>query len=328
MAGNRSYRFDPLSEKIDLAWSGSSQSDEKNFSNYYDYFFSGEDIKVYIDGLFDEEDELDIASFSFIIKQEKQPLYGFWSYNYDAMLYGTRMITGEFSLYTRYPRRMTDLIEKAAQARSSNPDPRQQNADVKSTLRPVNYSKDSNVNLRNLQDEKNVKKYWSYSQLDRITSDPFSKNIIDSSKNIFSAHPPFNFIIMHGVEEVSLTPKDFLKSEDKTIEDNLDRMIISDTNERLVRPSSTHAASPMKTVIQEIQLMTMATNYSAGGAPIVENYQFIARDYYFSEVDLGFIKNKITSVESEEPTLSPVNSEGVYEASVTNLMNQSKNIAI
>lgn len=328
MAGNRSYRFDPLSEKIDLAWSGSIQNDEKKFSNYYDYFFSGEDIKVFIDGLFDEEDELDIASFSFIIKQEKQPLYGFWSYNYDAMLYGTRLITGEFSVYTRYPRRMTDLIEKAAEKRSVNPDPRQQNSDVKSTLRPVNFNNEANVNLRNLQDEKNIKKYWAYSQLDRISNDPFAKNIVDSGKNIFSAHPPFNFIIMHGVEEVSLSPKDFLKSEDKKIESNLDRMIISDVNERLVRSGTDNKVSPMKTIIQEIQLMSMATNYSAGGAPIVESYQFIARDFYFSEVDLGFIKNQTTTVESEEPTTSQTNSQGVYETSATNVMYGLPNTAI
>jgi len=328
MAGNRSYRFDPLSEKIDLAWAGNADSSGKKFSNYYDYFFSGEDIKVFIDGLFDEEDELDIASFSFIVKQEKQPLYGFWSYNYDAMLYGTRLITGEFSIYTRYPRRMTELIEKAAEKRSANPDPRQQNADVKSTMRPVNFSNEANINIRNLEDEKNVKKYWAYSQLDRITNDPFSKNIIDSQKNIFSAHPPFNFIIMHGAEEISLSPKDFLKSEDKTISNNLDRMIISDVNERLVRPGTDKNVSPMKTVIQEIQLMSMATNYSAGGAPLIENYQFIARDFYFSEVDLGFIKNQTTTVETEEPITTQTNSEGVYEASVTNVMNNSGNIAI
>jgi len=327
MAYNSDYRFDPLSEKIDLAWAGNADSSSKKFSNYYDYFFSGEDIKVYIDGLFDEEDELDIASFAYIVRQEKQPLYGFWSYNYDAMLYGTRLITGEFSVYTRYPRRMTDLIEKATEKRFSNPDPRSSNADVRSTLRSVNNNSDQ-ARLRSLEDEKNIQKYWSYSQLDRVTSDPFSKNIIDSNKNIFSAHPPFNFIIMHGLEEVSLTPKDFLNSEEKAIENNLDRMIISDVNERLVRSGTDNKVSPMKTIIQEIQLMSMATAYSAGGSPIVENYQFIARDFYYSEVDLGFIKNKLTTTEMEEPIVGQVNSEGVHEIDVTNHMFGTNTVAL
>jgi hypothetical protein len=327
MAYNSDYRFDPLSEKIDLVWSGNADPNSKKFSNYYDYFFSGEDIKVYIDGLFDQEDELDIASFAFIVRQEKQPLYGFWSYNYDAMLYGTRLITGEFSVYTRYPRRMTDLIEKATEKRVSNPDPRSQNADIRSTLRSINSSSDQ-AKLRSLKDEKNIQKYWSYSQLDRITTDPFSSNIIDSNKNIFSAHPPFNFIIMHGIEEVSLSPKNFLNSEEKTIEDNLDRMIITDVNERLVRSGTDNKVSPMKTVIQEVQLMSMATAYSAGGSPVVESYQFIARDFYYTEVDLGFIKNNLTTSEMEEPKTSQVNSENVYEIGATNHMFNTNNIAI
>ena len=68
--------FDPLDKDIDLKWAGTSRED-RNFSNYFDYYFSGEDVKVYIDGLFDPGDELDISSMTFSIKQEKQPLYGF-----------------------------------------------------------------------------------------------------------------------------------------------------------------------------------------------------------------------------------------------------------
>lgn len=60
---------------------------------YYDYYFTGEDVKIYIDGLFDAGDELDIASFAFGITQQKAPLYGFWSYNYDVMMVGTRIVS-------------------------------------------------------------------------------------------------------------------------------------------------------------------------------------------------------------------------------------------
>lgn len=320
MPQDRSYRFDPLSEKIDLAWSGEG-ADSQKFNNYYDYFFSGEDIKVYIDGLFEEKYELDIASFSYVVRQEKQPLYGFWSYNYDAMLYGTRIISGEFSVYTRYPRRMTELIEIATERRVNQPDPRKAkgyaDSGPRSTLRESKYSQGDSrgINLLSLEDEKNVNKYWLYSKLDRITNDPFAKNIINSDRNIFSAHPPFNFVIMHGVEEVSTSPKDFLKSEDKTIKNNLDRMILSDVNERLIRPGTDSQVSPMKTIIQEVQLIGMATNYSAGGMPLVESYQFMARDFYYSEVDLGFIKNPMTTNESEEPVATKPE---IPERTVTN----------
>jgi hypothetical protein len=83
--------FTPLDEDIDLQWGGKSE-DSNKFNMYYDYYFSGEDVKIYIDGLFDAGYELDIASFSFSIRQEKSPLYGFWSYNFDAVMTGTRMI--------------------------------------------------------------------------------------------------------------------------------------------------------------------------------------------------------------------------------------------
>lgn len=83
--------FNPLDEEIDLQWGGKVQ-DDKKFNMYYDYFFSGEDVKIYIDGLFDAEHELDIASFSFNIRQEKSPIFGFWSYNFDAVMTGTRIL--------------------------------------------------------------------------------------------------------------------------------------------------------------------------------------------------------------------------------------------
>jgi len=276
--------FNPLSN-LDSVWSGGSVGDnkDKRFSNYYDYYFGGEDIKVYVDGLFEPENELDISSFNYSIKQEKQPLYGFWSYNYDTVLYGTRIISGEFTMYTRYPRRMTDLIEQASSARVKNPTPQESMGGVVSPLRSKLESSD---------DQKNIEKYWAYSQLDRLTADPLSKIAKDSGHNIFSAHPPFNFVILYGAQEASMSPLDYSGTTGGVISDNLDRMIVSDINERLIRTDNN--ANPMKIVLQEVQLLGMATSYSAGGQPVAESYQFIARDLYFSEVNLGFIKSGTT----------------------------------
>jgi hypothetical protein len=281
--------FNPLSN-LDSVWSGGLAGDnkDKRFSNYYDYYFGGEDIKVYVDGLFEPENELDISSFSYSIKQEKQPLYGFWSYNYDTVLYGTRIVSGEFTIYTRYPRRMTDLIEQAASVRVKNPTPQESMGGVVSSLRSK---------LESADDQKNIEKYWAYSQLDRITADPLSKIAKDSGHNIFSAHPPFNFVILYGAQEASMSPLDYSGTTGGVITDNLDRMIVSDINERLIRTDNN--ANPMKIVLQEVQLLGMATSYSTGGQPVAESYQFIARDLYFSEVNLGFIKSGTTQNTSE-----------------------------
>lgn len=297
----KSPRFNPTSPKLDEVWAGGSQSYENDtrFSNYYDYYFAGEDIKVYIDPLFSPEHELDIASFSYVIKQEKQPLYGFWSYNYDTMLMGTRLVTGEFTVFTRAPRRMTELIEAATEARVKDPNPK--NGGVFSTLRRGTFTQVNEQGTRkefysSELDEKNLQKYWGYSQLDRITEDPFLKNVKDSNRNIFSAHPPFNFMILYGAQEASLSPSNYVSSIGKEV-DNLDRMLVLDTNERMVKIDN--IVSPMKIVLQEVNLISMATMYAPGGQPIAENYQFIARDTYMTEADLGFIKNLKTTVSSD-----------------------------
>lgn len=266
--------FDPLNENIDLVWGGTRQSDDKKFNNYYDYFFSGEDVKVYIDGLFDEQDEMDIASLGFLIKQEKQPLYGFWSYNYDAMMLGTRLVTGEFSIYTRYPRRMTELLEKAAEVRlnSSSQSP---SSNVMSVL---------GSDAGRIEDEENIEKFWAYSQLDRITQDPFMKQLTNGGdRNIFSAHPPFNLVIFHGLEEVGVSPVSVNPNPSSgqiNRQLNSDRIMATDINERKVLFDQ---SGPMKIVLQNIHLLSMSTAYTSGGQPLVENYQFIARDFYYTE---------------------------------------------
>lgn len=272
--------FDPLNPDIDLHWAGKVDDTEK-FNTYYDYFFSGEDVKVYIDGLFDAADELDILSFNFSISQQQNPLYGFWSYNYDAMMLGVRIVVGELTVYTRYPGRIRDLLSKAAEARASfySQTPTSQ---IQSYLRS---------NAESLEDERNIQKYWGYnkesmiSSLDRLSYDE-SANA--DSRNIFSAHPPFNFIIKHGAQEGSLTTAARNKGRDS--DDNyelLDRLMSLDFNDRLEQ----RHLNPMDIVLQSIHLNSMSTAYAPGGMALVETYGFTARDMYISD---GSLKNPPT----------------------------------
>jgi hypothetical protein len=259
--------FDPLNEDIDLKWAGKSD-DTAKFSNYYDYYFSGEDVKIYMDGLFDAGDELDIANFAFLIKQEKQPLYGFWSYNYDVMMTGTRIISGEFSVYSRYPGRMRDLLSKASGQRAIAFKEGKDSKRIQSRLLSGAESD---------EDERNIIKYWHGGVLDRLSGDPGNSDM----RNIFSAHPPFNFIVKYGTQEGSVTTIGTNKGTNN--EDNfsvLDRMMATDYNERLVQKT---ASSSMDIVLQSVQLMSMTTNYAPGGQALIETYQFLARDMYVSD---------------------------------------------
>ena len=266
--------FDPLTPNIDLVWAGGKRS-EDNFSTYYDYYFSGQDVKIYIDGLFSPADELEIANFAFTIKQEKQPLYGFWSYNYDAIMYGARIVAGNFSLITRYPRRMTELLEKAARVRAESAG-KKPTDHVISTLNSTGES---------AEDEANILKYWARSQLDRITNDPGSPvGYPGDDKNIFSAHPPFNIVIIYGVQENGLVAKGAQKSSSNMNPiDNYDRILSTDYNTRLTKVNN--QITPMKIVLQNVQLSSMSTGYDTSGAPLQEAYEFIARDMYFTVAD-------------------------------------------
>lgn len=278
---NKDGLFDPLTAELDLYWSGGKSSGDPRFSSHYDYFFSGEDVRVYIDGLFDPKDELDIAGFGFLVKQEKQAVYGFWSYNFDAVMNGTRIISGQFSIYSRYPRRMTEMLEQAAKARSRSASTKQDSSGVVSVMSSQNESR---------TDEENVQKYWANSQLDRITTDPaISSSSADGQHNIFSAHPPFNFVIVYGVEDSSLSPvgvSDNMTSASMEQRDNLDRIISTDINERKIKMSD--QKTPMKIVLQNVHLLQMSTEYQSGGAPLIETYSFVARDFYLTEAESGF----------------------------------------
>lgn len=257
--------FDPLNPEIDLQWAG-KVDDTNKFNNYYDYFFTGEDVKIYIDGLFDAGDELEIASFAFNITQQKSPLFGFWSYNYDVMMTGTRIVTGEFVVYTRYPGRMRDLLSKAADARAAfySDSPKSQ---IQSYLRSDKES---------LEDDKNIQKYWANSQLDRLSSDGRSSD----DRNIFSAHPPFNLVIKYGSQEGSLSTIARNKgTQSDQNYDMLDRLMSLDFNDRLTQTN----IKQMDIILQSIHLTSMNTSYSPGGNPLVESYQFIGRDMYISD---------------------------------------------
>ena len=280
--------YDPLSANIDTEWAGKS-TDGQKFNSYYDYYFSGEDVKVYIDGLFDPEHELDIASFSFVIKQEKQPLYGFWSYNYDAMMVGSRLVSGEMVVYTRYPGRMRDLLSSAAEQRVLF------NSDKPGASRIQSYLTGNNE--QSLEDEKNLQRYWNRSNLDRLTAD----NDKTDKRNIFSSHPPFNFIVKYGTQEGSVsTVGRNLGTDSVDNLETLDRLMATDYNERLVKPSRGNTG--MDIVLQDVHLVSMGTSIAPGGQAMIESYQFMSRDMYISS---GNIRNTQKSV------LSTVDSTGI-----------------
>lgn len=168
---------------------------------------------------------------------------------------------------------MRDLLSDAAATRAKfySNDPKSQ---IQSYLRS---------NMENVDDEKNIQKYWGENDLGRVSSlDRLSYDRPGAdSRNIFSSHPPFNFIIKHGGQEGSMTTiakKDVTQQEAEF--ETVDRLMSLDFNDRLVQKS---ISRPMDIVLQNIHLMSMGTSYQPGGAPLMEAYQFLARDMYISD---------------------------------------------
>lgn len=173
---------------------------------------------------------------------------------------------------------MRDLLSEAAAVRSKfySNEPTSQ---IQSYLRS---------NAESFEDEKNIQKYWGENTLDRIGSlDRLSYDRSGSdSRNIFSSHPPFNFVIKHGAQEGSVTTlaQNGVTQQDGNYE-TIDRLMSLDYNDRLVQKSLT---KPMDIVIQNVNLVSMGSSYQPGGAPLMEAYQFLARDFYISD---GVLKN-------------------------------------
>src|SRR5260221_10870770 len=99
---------DPMT---DLQW-GNGYLTSKAPHSYFDYQFTGQDINVYVEGAYTEGDigKIPIMEFNFGIQQQKQPVYGFWSWTYDAVMRGTRIVNGMFRLVTKTTDYMANLI--------------------------------------------------------------------------------------------------------------------------------------------------------------------------------------------------------------------------
>ena len=112
--------IDVLNTEQDIQWAYEFGGYKEDYNTYYDYYYSGQDIQVSIEGAGSNSTGgiIPIVSFAFNIKQEKLPLYGFWSYTFDAIMRGNRIINGAFTIATSSLNYMNDLLSEAATSRA------------------------------------------------------------------------------------------------------------------------------------------------------------------------------------------------------------------
>lgn len=234
-------------------WAAVFSNIDTQFNNpYFDYFYTGQDISVSIEGLTDPADKLIIYSCGYVIQQQKQPVYGFWSYTYDGMLRGTRLVTGAFSLIIREPYELAKKIAKASEIRANR-------AGTSLALNPINGLD---------EDEANIERYWRRN---------VDYNLEVNQQHLFSIHPPFNLMIQYGLQTTSLAETNpSMRSEDIRQFYRGQAPISSDYNERLV-PNKTPELDH-RILLENVELTSKSIEYNVDGDPIMENYTFMARD--------------------------------------------------
>ncbi len=234
-------------------WATSFEAYGNVVNPYFNYFFTGQDIKVKIDAL-DDNEFLPIYAFGYQIQQEKTPIYGAFSYTYDAMLRGTRIISGAFSLVVTEPQLLMYQIAKSAGIRARTSQAQSTGA----------YS------IRLLDgDEANIERYWKRT---------YDNNKTANENHLFSIHPPFNFLIKYGIQETSLYSNNPNLRVDEIKKDFASNSaMFTNTNERLVQNDNI-TKMPSKILLENIELTSKSVEFDSSGDPILETYTFLARD--------------------------------------------------
>lgn len=237
---------------IDDLWA-QMQVDSRAPKSYFDYYYAGEDIRVYLAETSDHEEfgDLPIHGLGFNVSQEKMPVYGYWSYTYDAMLRGTRIISGTFILISKRPNYMKELLAVAARNRSENRHNLQD--DYASPWR---------------QDEENYERYWGR-HLDA--------SAIKQNGTEWSIHPPFSLVVVYGVQGTSVDVKN-VNSFNAYSEDNA---LMYDHNQRLIEDGTRHSS---RIILDACELVDVERSF-APGQLVAERYSFLARDIFVPESD-------------------------------------------
>jgi hypothetical protein len=247
--------FDPVQDEV---WARTSLANQNRSSDYFDYFFTGQDVRVHVAEIPENDKKfghLPIAQIGYNVEQEKQPIYGFWDYTHTAVMRGTRIISGAFSIYTKYPNYMMDVLSVAAANRAN-----------KTLIDTYGYPQPLT------EDDKLIEQYWGRSLFDPgITA--------QGGKHIFSSHPPFSLVLNFGLQPMSVplegSYEEYKNWYVKQYGDG-QNSTFTDMNHRLVNPDP--SVYENRIVLDGIELKSMQMAVGPEGQAITETYSFFARD--------------------------------------------------
>jgi hypothetical protein len=231
--------------------------DVKRPSDYFEYFFSGQDIRVRVAEIPENDTrfgDIPIAQLQFQVEQEKQPIYGFWDYTYSAVMRGTRLVSGQFAIFTKYPNYMMDLLSQAATNRASG-------------TQIDNYGYTPGLT----EDDKQIEQYWGRNLFDAGIQ-------AQAGRHMFSVHPPFSLVIQYGLQPMSV-PKEGTTAYEQWYVDyyeSRENEMFTDINHRLLKDSDPSLENRL--ILDGVELRACSRQYMGDGAPLGEVYSFFARD--------------------------------------------------
>lgn len=190
---------------------------------------------------------------------------------YDAVMRGTRIISGSFVITTMRQDFMIDVLTASAQAKLSR----------YQSMNPTGGSSQYSISEGGFQstDYENIRRYWDINP-------EKSRDMANQTegKHIFSSHPPFDLAIVYGLQMLSINDEYAQGRSFGLVGDYAsDNALHMDTNERLVDGGDFND-SKHRVMLKDIELLSCQMNYAPDGSQLNEVYTFFARDYTISRV--------------------------------------------
>ena len=189
---------------------------------------------------------------------------------------GSRMVQGAFRIATTSTNYMTRVIGKSVENRA--------------------VSSDSVEKRQHTPDELNMQTYWGRH------IEP-GKN---ANRNIFSIHPPFDFLVVYGINDTifAMPPNPGKNAEYIIDKYNTGFGTLSNDqqgNHYIIEADQED--NSMRRIIDSVEIIDMQVEYNTSGQVCSEVYTFMARDAYSPSVeDVGDRKATVPTIPTASTT--------------------------
>lgn len=232
-----------------------------NPKQIYDYdYFSGANVSIYFGDILVDE----ITSITYSLRQDKRPVYGYSSYNWDFMAKGTTIVDGSFTInfkesaYLHVVMKHLGKVSKAA--RISGISPKERDTRNKQNNQIIKENVERVVNNAN-----NENAYDVYNDLARLDDKTFENYAEVFEEEIWGASD--DTIRTRRLAEYGGSSRGITHASQFEIHvayGNLDDNMTNHTTRK----------------ITGIELIGQSQMIEISGEPLQEGYNFIARDVF------------------------------------------------